>query len=286
MVNATAENTFTHYNALHWLAPGWGYPSPAPCESPPRQPRSRPPLPAPATPSDGGPRHRLQCCTRPRDPSSAKARRQSTAKPETGFVRIEKVGFAMDSPLEGCGFELSVPLPSQLLRRAVQGRYYSARRQLIKPLPVSSDPPSGASIATGRFRQGDFRHPDRGAGGALCSLAARHRRLLGGGRVIPSREGGDQLCYSTILTFAQLPERNREFGRFDMGKFRLPQALQRPRPPHIARAARRHKAFAGIAVPPRARHRCSRRFVAENWQQFARRRQEAADQGSSFGWTR
>ena len=33
--------------------------------------------------------------------------------------------------------------------------------------------------------------------------------------MIPSREGGDQLCYSTILTFAQLPERNREFGRFD-----------------------------------------------------------------------
>jgi len=32
---------------------------------------SRPPLPVPATPSDGGPRHRLQCCTRPRDPSSA-----------------------------------------------------------------------------------------------------------------------------------------------------------------------------------------------------------------------
>jgi hypothetical protein len=25
-------------------------------------------------------------------------------------------------------------------------------------------------------------------------------------------------CYSTIFTFAQLPERNREFGRFDMGK--------------------------------------------------------------------
>src|SRR3984893_2344044 len=43
----------------------------------------------------------LQRCTRPRDPSSEKARRQSTAKPETGFVRIEKVGFAMDSPLEG-----------------------------------------------------------------------------------------------------------------------------------------------------------------------------------------
>jgi hypothetical protein len=74
LVNATAENTFTHYNALRWLAPGWGYPSPAPCESPPRQPRSRPPLPAPATPSDGGPRHRLQCCTRPRDPSSATAK--------------------------------------------------------------------------------------------------------------------------------------------------------------------------------------------------------------------
>ena len=38
------------------------------------------------------------------------ARRQSTAtKPETGFVRIEKVGFAMDSPLEGDGFEPSVP---------------------------------------------------------------------------------------------------------------------------------------------------------------------------------
>ena len=36
--------------------------------------------------------------------------------------------------------------------------------------------------------------------------------------MIPSREGGDQLRYSTILTFAQLPERNREFGRFDMGK--------------------------------------------------------------------
>ena len=36
--------------------------------------------------------------------------------------------------------------------------------------------------------------------------------------MIPSREGGDQLCYSTILTFAQLPERNREFGRFDAGK--------------------------------------------------------------------
>ena len=36
--------------------------------------------------------------------------------------------------------------------------------------------------------------------------------------MIPSREGGDQLCYSTILTFAQLAERNREFGRFDMGK--------------------------------------------------------------------
>ena len=87
----------------------WGYPSPAPCESPLRQPRSRPPLPAPATPSDGWPRHRLQCCTRPRDPSSAKARRQSTAKPETGFVRIEKVGFAMDSPLEPGGFELPVP---------------------------------------------------------------------------------------------------------------------------------------------------------------------------------
>ena len=38
------------------------------------------------------------------------ARRQSTAtKPETGFVRIEKVGSAMDSPLEGDGFEPSVP---------------------------------------------------------------------------------------------------------------------------------------------------------------------------------
>jgi hypothetical protein len=48
-----------------------------------------------------------------------------------------------------------------------------------------------------------------------CSLATRHRRLPGGGRVIPSREDGEQLCYSTIFTFAQLPERNREFGRFD-----------------------------------------------------------------------
>jgi hypothetical protein len=44
----------------------------------------------------------------------------------------------------------------------------------------------------------------------------RYRRSLGGGRVVPNREGGDQLRYPTTLTFAQLPERNREFGRFDM----------------------------------------------------------------------
>ena len=31
--------------------------------------------------------------------TASKTRRQSTAKPETGFVRIEKVGF-VDSPLE------------------------------------------------------------------------------------------------------------------------------------------------------------------------------------------
>ena len=34
--------------------------------------------------------------------------------PETGFVRIEKVGFAVDSPLEEAGFELPVPRNSML----------------------------------------------------------------------------------------------------------------------------------------------------------------------------
>ena len=54
MVNATAENTFTHYNALRWLAPAGGI---HPRRRANRRPdnRDRPPLPAPATPSDGGP---------------------------------------------------------------------------------------------------------------------------------------------------------------------------------------------------------------------------------------
>src|ERR1700704_926235 len=39
-------------------------------------------------------------------PRQTRGLAQGTAKPETGFVRIEKVGFAMDSPLEERGFEL------------------------------------------------------------------------------------------------------------------------------------------------------------------------------------
>ena len=47
----------------------------------------------------------------PRVPASCAERIKDDgpAKPETGFVRIEKVGFAMDSPLERDGFELPVP---------------------------------------------------------------------------------------------------------------------------------------------------------------------------------
>ena len=42
----------------------------------------------------------------------AAVQRQSTAtKPETGFVRIEKVRFAMDSPLEEGGFDVRLPIP-------------------------------------------------------------------------------------------------------------------------------------------------------------------------------
>ena len=35
------------------------------------------------------------------------------------MFRSQEIEFATDSPLEGDGFELSVPLPSQHFRRAV-----------------------------------------------------------------------------------------------------------------------------------------------------------------------
>ena len=42
---------------------------------------------------------------------AAVQRQSSATKPETGFVRIEKVGFAMDSPLEEGGFDVRLPIP-------------------------------------------------------------------------------------------------------------------------------------------------------------------------------
>ena len=153
------------------------------------------------------------------------ARRDGTARQsmivgkivDRGSLHLSAPEFAAesDSVLEEACFELSVPLPSQHLSRAVQGRHYSARRQLIKPLRVSSNPPSGPSIATGTIF-------DKATSGILIAALGRAMQprhaaapLPGGGRVIPSREGGDQLCYSTILTFAQrLPiPKNKSYSR-------------------------------------------------------------------------
>ena len=86
------------------------------------------------------PNHHLQCCTRPRDPSSAKARRQSTAKPETGFFRIEKVGFAMDTPLERRRFELAVPPRSRARLAGRAGRFPAGRARPTLAMDVECAP--------------------------------------------------------------------------------------------------------------------------------------------------
>ena len=120
------------------------------------------------------PRRRIAAGIAMRSRHCSRRRRCGSPQQFSGTSRSAAQGpRAADSPLEGGDFELSVPLPTQPQRGAVQGRHYLVRRRANQAACCVEQPSARPSMTRG---QGGFRHPDRGAEGApgvLCGLAVR-----------------------------------------------------------------------------------------------------------------